>query len=143
MKGLDMDEKMIAENLAEEMVGDWTVTPTGSGFVVETNWQWPSRERIEIYVRAVGEREDLFIVSDGGELFNCLFSQGIDLTKDEPGMKVLHQVAENYESKFVDYQLVKGANEEEMPRAIRMILEAIKDASLILWHKVEKVAQLH
>jgi hypothetical protein len=138
-----MDEKTIAENLAEEMVRGWTVTPTGNGFVVETNWQWPSRERIEIYVRPVGEREDLFIVSDGGELFNYLFSQGIDLSKDEPGMKVLHKMAENYESKFVDFQLVKGANEEEIPRAVRMILEAVKDASLILWHKVKKVGPLH
>jgi hypothetical protein len=138
-----MNENTISESLAEEMIHGWTITPTGSGFVVETNWQWPSRERIEIYVRAVGERDDLFIVSDGGELFNCLFSQGIDLAKDEAGIKVLQQVAENYGSKFVDFQLVKGANEEEVPRAIRMILEALKDASLILWHKVEKLGQLH
>lgn len=138
-----MNEKTIAENLAEEMIRGWTITPTGHGFVIETNWQWPSREHIDIYVRAVGEREDLFIVSDGGELFNFLFSQGIDLSKDESGMKVLERVAENYGSKFVDFQLVKGAKEEEIPEAVRMILEAVKDASLSLWHKLEKVGQLH
>jgi hypothetical protein len=140
---MDMDEKTISENLAEEMIRGWTITETGNGYVVETSWQWPSRERIEIYVRSVGEREDLFIISDGGELFNYLFSKGIDLTKDEPGMKVLQQVAENYGSKIVDFQLVKGANEDEVPGAIRLILEALKDASLILWHKVEKQGQLH
>ena len=138
-----MDEKQLEQSLAEELIQEWSITPTGSGFLIATDWHWPNGEHIEVYVRTVGEREDLYLVSDGGELFNFLFSQGVDLTRDPGGMKVIEDVAQNNGARIVDYQMVKGATEGDAPRAIRMILEAIKDASFILWHKLGPSGPVH
>ncbi len=130
-----MDEAVLRDSLGDELIREWDVVETGGGFMVISDWKWPNSERIEVYVRTVGEREDLFLVSDGGDLFNFLFSQGIDLTSDAHAMKVFRSVARNYGADFVDYQIVKGANEGDLPRAVRMVVEAVKDASLILWYK--------
>jgi len=138
-----MDDKTLEQNLAEVFVEGWDISSTGNGFLVATDWRWPNSDRIEVYVRNVGERADLFVVTDGGDLFNYLFSQGVDLTKDEQGMRIIRNVVENYGAKFVDFQIARGAGEGDLPRAIRMLLEAIKDASLVLWHKLEKASPLH
>ncbi len=138
-----MDEKTLAEGLLEEMVNGWEVIPTGGGYMIRTDWQLPNRDRIEIYIRMVGDREDLFLVTDGGELFNLLYSQGIDLTKDEHGMRVFQGVADNYGAQVVEYQLAKGANEGDLHHAIRLVLEAVKDAAYLLWHKLEPGVSIH
>jgi hypothetical protein len=138
-----MNEDDLQVHLSQGLVSGWEIIPTGSGFLITTDWHWPNDERIEIYVRTVGDREDLFVVSDGGEVFNFLFSQGIDLTKDAQGMKILNTAAERCESKIVDYQIVKGANPSELPRAVRLILEAVKDTSFLLWHKLNQGAPIH
>lgn len=133
-----MDEKALFQNLAEELIKGWDVIPTGGGYLVLTDWQWPNQEHIEVYVRTVGQREDLFLVSDGGEIFNFLFAQGIDLSKDENAMRLFNSVAQNYGAKIVDYQMAKGASGSELQTAIRMLVEAIKDVAFILWHKIEQ-----
>jgi len=133
----------LEEKLALVFIEGWDITPTGNGFLLSSDWRWPNAERIEIHVRTVGEREDLYLVTDGGELSNFLYSRGIDLSKDEFALNKIGAAVENYEAKFVDYQIAKGANEEELPRAIRSVLEAIKDASLILWDKFGKGSHLH
>jgi len=69
-----MDENEILEALAGDFFQSWRVAPTGGGFLITTDWVFPNNELIEIHVRRVGEREDLFIVTDGGELINYLFS---------------------------------------------------------------------
>ncbi|MFP5212580.1 MAG: DUF1828 domain-containing protein [Acidobacteriota bacterium] len=138
-----MDERTLEQSLAEELTREWRIVSTGSGYMIITDWHWPNGEKIEIYVRTVGEREDLYVVSDGGELFNFLYSQGIDLSKDERGMRTLNGMIELNGAKVVDYQLVKGAGEMELAQAIRNVLEAIKDASLILWHKVGTSESIH
>lgn len=138
-----MDESNLEEKLASVFIQGWDITSTGSGFLLTSDWRWPNAERIEIRIRTVGEREDLYLVGDGGDLFNFLFSQGIDLSKDKAALKKISDVIENYEAKLVDFQIAKGANEEELPHAIRLVLEAIKDASLMLWHKFEKRDDLH
>jgi len=63
-----MNEKILEQNLSEAFIRDWEIIPTGSGFLVVSDWLWPNHERIEIHARTVGEREDLFVVADGGEL---------------------------------------------------------------------------
>ncbi|MEN6483258.1 MAG: DUF1828 domain-containing protein [Syntrophobacteraceae bacterium] len=130
-------------SLSEVLVQGWDITGTGNGFLITTDWQLPNSERIEIYARRVGDREDLYVVGDGGELFNLLFANGIDLSKDEQGMKIILRIAENYAAQIVDFQLVKGAKEEELAQAVRMILEAVKDASFLLWHKLDPKGSLH
>lgn len=132
-----MNEKTLEQELTEALIRDWDITPTGGGFLVLTDWLWPNRERIEIHVRTVGEREDLFVVTDGGDLFNFLFSQGIDLTKDEKGLKAVRNVLSHYGVELVDFQIVKGASEGDLARAIRLLVEAVKDASFVLWHRLE------
>jgi len=136
-----MDIKTLLENLAEELVREWEITPTGSGFFMVTDWRWPNDERIEIYIRAVGEREDLYLVTDGGNLFNFLFAHGVDLRKDKHGMKFLNGIAEHFGAKIVDYQMARGANDADLHQAIRMILEAIKEASFILWYKLSQESE--
>jgi len=138
-----MDERDLEQKLALTFIDEWDIISTGNGFLVTTDWRWPNAERIEIHVRMVGDREDLYLVGDGGDLFNFLFSQGIDLSKDGPALKRISDVVENYEAKLVDFQIAKGASEEELPYAIRQVLEAIKDASLMLWHKFERRDHLH
>ncbi|MCK8602854.1 hypothetical protein [Desulfoferrobacter suflitae] len=138
-----MDETRLEEKLAFAFVEGWNITPTGNGFLLTSDWRWPNEEHIEIHVRAVGEREDLYLVSDGGDLFNFLFSHGIDLTRDSMALSRINDVVEMYESKFVDFQIARGANEEELARSVRLVLEAIKDASLILWHRFEAGKNLH
>jgi len=132
-----MDETILKQRLQEAFIEDWEIMPTGGGFLIVTDWHWPNSERIEIHIRPVGEREDLYIVSDGGELFNLLFSQGVDLSKDERGMKILDGVTKNYGAKAVDCQIAKGAGLGDLHRAIRVVLEAIKDASFLLWYKLD------
>jgi hypothetical protein len=132
-----MDENEILEALAEDFFRGWDVTPTGGGFLIATDWVLPNNERIEIHVRRVGEREDLFIVTDGGELINYLFSEGIDLTRDRDNRRILDRIAENRSIKLTEHQLVKGANEEEIAWAVRVLLEAVKEASFSLWRKIK------
>lgn len=138
-----MDEKNLESILAEELVRGWQVIPTGSGMLIATDWLLPDDERIEIQIRTVGERDDLYIVTDGGELFNLLFVQGIDLSKDETSEKILDGIAQKYAAKFVDFQLVKGASELDLPRALRLLLEAIKEASFVLWQLGKQRKDLH
>ncbi|GLI33158.1 hypothetical protein [Desulforhabdus amnigena] len=138
-----MDEKTLEQSLADEFIREWDITPTGNGYLITTDWQWPNHERIEIFVRMVGDREDLLLVTDGGELFSFLYSQGIDLSKDEHGMKVINGVAEHYGAKIADFQMARGTNPGDLPRSIRLLLEAIKDASLLLWYKLDQRSSLH
>ena len=132
-----MDENEILEALAEDFYRGWNVTPTGGGFLIATDWVLPNNERIEIHVRRVGEREDLFIVTDGGELINYLFSEGIDLTRDPDNRRILDRIAQNRSIKVTEHQLVKGANEEEIAWAVRVLVETVKEASFSLWHKIK------
>jgi hypothetical protein len=132
-----MDEDEILEALAEDFFQGWRVAPTGGGFLITTDWVLPNNELIELHIRRVGEREDLFIVTDGGELINYLFSEGVDLSRDRDGRRMLDEITENRSVKIVDHQLVKGANEEEIAGAAHVVLEAVKEASFSLWHKVK------
>jgi len=131
-----MDENEILEALADDFFQGWDVASTGGGFLITTDWVLPNNERIEIHIRRVGDREDLFIVTDGGELINYLFSQGVDLTRDGASRRILEGIAENRSIKITEHQLVKGANEEQIAGAVRVLLEAVKEASFSLWHKI-------
>ena len=108
--------------------------------MVTTDWVLPNNERIEIHVRRVGDREDLFIVTDGGELINYLFSQEVDLTGDPESRRILDAIAQNRSIQISEHQLVKGANTEEIAGAIRVLLEAVKEASFSLWHKLKSTS---
>lgn len=132
-----MDEKEIFEGLVEHFFQGWDVMSTGGGFLVITDWRFPNGERIEIHVRRVGDREDLFLVTDGGELTNLLFSRQVDLSLDKNASRALTGIADHHAIKIADYQLVKGANEEELPMAVRAMLEALKEASFLFWHKAQ------
>jgi Domain of unknown function DUF1828 len=132
-----MDENDILEALAEDFYQGWDVAPTGGGFLITTDWVLPNNERIEIHVRRVGDREDLFIVTDGGELINYLFSLGVDLSRDRDSRRILDGITENRSIRISEHQLVKGANEEEIAGAVRAMLEAVKEASFSLWHKIK------
>ena len=136
-----MDENDILEALTEEFLRGWNVTPTGGGFLITTDWVLPNNERIEIHVRRVGDREDLFIVTDGGELINYLFSEGIDLTRDPDNRRILDRIAQNRSIKVTEHQLVKGANEEEIAWAVRVLVETVKEASFSLWRKIKSKPQ--
>jgi hypothetical protein len=129
-----VDENVLEEKLAEELLEGWQVVPTGSGFLVTTAWRWPTGEMIEIYVRNVAEREDLYVVTDGGELFNFLFARGIDLRQDDRNMKLLQSIAASSGAGMIDYQIVKGANNDDLPRSIRLLVEAVKEGAFLLWH---------
>jgi len=132
-----MDEKEILEELVEHFYQGWDVIPTGGGFLIITDWMLPTNERIEIHIRRVGEREDLFLVTDGGELINFLFSQGLDPAKDRETSQALNGVADAHAIKIAEYQLVKGAAGGEIAKAVLSMLEAVKEASFLLWHKVK------
>lgn len=132
-----MDENEILEALAEDFLQSWDVAPTGGGFLITTDWVLPNNERIEIHVRRVGERDDLFIVTDGGELVNYLFSEGVDITRDRDCNSILEGIAQNRSIKIAEHQMVKGANEEEIAGAVRVVLEAVKEASFSLWHRIK------
>ncbi|MGA2228525.1 MAG: hypothetical protein ABSH41_29170 [Syntrophobacteraceae bacterium] len=136
-----MDENEILEALAEDFFQGWDVAATGGGFLITTDWVLPNNERIEIHVRRVGEREDLFIVTDGGELINYLFSEGVDILSDRGSRRILEGIAENRSLKVTEHQLVKGANEEEIAGAVRAVLEAVKEASFSLWHKIKSTPE--
>jgi len=136
-----MDENEILEALAGDFFQGWDVAATGGGFLITTDWVLPNNERIEIHVRRVGEREDLFIVTDGGELINYLFSEGVDILSDRGSRRILEGIAENRSLKVTEHQLVKGANEEEIAGAVRVVLEAVKEASFSLWHKIKSTPE--
>jgi hypothetical protein len=128
-----MDETVLEEKLAEELMAGWEVIPTSTGFLVTTDWRWPSDEKIEIVVRRVAERDDLYVVTDGGELFSFLFARGIDLRKDDRSMETLQRLLETIGARLIDYQIVTGATNEELPRSIRLILEAAKEGAFLFW----------
>ena len=132
-----MDENEILEALAEDFFQGWDVATVGGGFLITTDWVLPNNERIEIHVRRVSDREDLFIVTDGGELINYLFSEGVDILHDRDSRLILDGIAENRAVKITEHQLVKGAKEEEIAAAVRVVLEAVKEASFSLWHKIK------
>ena len=131
-----MDENVLEEKLAEALLAEWQVIPTGSGFLVTTGWRWPNDEKIEIYVRSVAERDDLYLVTDGGELFNFLFARGVDLRQDDRHMEMLENIAARSGAKIVDYQIVQGATDEDLPRSILLLLEAVKEAAFLFWHRL-------
>jgi hypothetical protein len=133
---MQMDENEILEALAEDFFQGWDVAPTGGGFLITTDWVFPNNERIEIHVRRVGDREDLFIVTDGGELVNFLFAEGVDVMRDSECGSILEGIVQNRSLKIAEHQIVKGANEEEIAGAVRVVLEAVKEASFSLWHRI-------
>ncbi len=133
-----MDEKDLWEDLAEEMLRSWELIAMGNGFTILTDWHWPDGNRIEIYVRAVGDRDDLYVVTDGGELFNFLFSQGVDLSRDERAMRFLERTVEDQGGKIVDYQIARGCGKGDCAGAVRSILEIIKDGAFMMWHKFQE-----
>jgi len=128
-----MDERMLAEELMEALVSGWEVVPTGGGFLITTDWRWPNDEMIEIYVRRVADRDDLYLVTDGGELFNFLFARGMDLIQDTRSLELLNRIAESAGARIIDYQIVRGANSEELSRSLRMVLEAVKEGAFLFW----------
>jgi hypothetical protein len=134
---VQLDEKDIFDGLVEDFYQGWDVMPTGGGFLITTDWRFPNDDKIEIHVRKVGDREDLFLVTDGGELTNLLFSREVDLSKDKSSLRILTGITVHHSIKIADFQLIRGANEDELPRAIRAMLEAVKEASYIFWHKVK------
>jgi hypothetical protein len=136
-----MEESDILDSLVEEFFAQWQVTPSGGGFLITTDWILPNNERIEIHVRRVGDREDLFLVTDGGELVNFLFAQGIDLSKDDEGMKILAGVAETHGAKMTEFQMVKGAGPAAVAGAVRVLLEAVKEASFLLWTRIRRESE--
>ena len=138
-----MDEKSLFENLVEELVRHWEIVPTGGGLLIVTDWELPNEERIEIQVRTVGEREDLYVATDGGSLYNFFFTEGVVLDADEHAMNVLKGVMRKHGVQLVDYQIVKGANDETLPRSVKDVLEAVKDASLLLWHRLSPGQAVH
>jgi hypothetical protein len=129
-----MDEKVLLEDLPKELIFGWEVVPTGSGFLVTTAWRWPNDEMIEIYVRRVAERDNLYLVTDGGELCNFLFANGMDLIRDARSMEVLNSIAESAGARMIDYQIVRGAGNEDLPRSIRMVLEVVKEGAFLFWY---------
>jgi hypothetical protein len=131
-----VDETVLEGRLAEELLEGWELIPTGGGFLVTTAWRWPNDELIEIYVRRVAERDDLYLVTDGGALANFLFTRGVDLRQDERDMEVLHQIVARSDAGIIDYQIVKGANDEDLPQSIRLVVEAVKEGAFVFWHKL-------
>jgi hypothetical protein len=131
-----MDETVLEEKLAEELIAGWEVLPTGNGFLVTTDWGWPGDEKIEVHVRRVAERDDLYLVTDGGELCNFLFTKGLDLRQDHRSMELLHQIAAGSGAGIIDYQIVRGSGGEDLARSIRRVLEAIKEGAFIFWHQL-------
>lgn len=131
-----MDTTAIQESLAQEMITEWSFVPTGNGLLIITNWRLPNMQNIEIHIRRIGEREDLYLVTDGGELFNMFYLMGLDISSDRDAMDIISRVAQGYGAKLVDGQMVKGANEGDFQGAIRRLLEAVKEASFLLWGRV-------
>jgi hypothetical protein len=140
-----MEEQEILDGLVEEFFAGWEVIPTGGGFLITTDWVLPNKEQIEIHVRRVGDREDLFLVTDGGEIVSYLFSEGIDIAKEESGMKLLTAVAENHGASISELQMVKGATGVQVTGAVRALLEAVKEASFLLWRELkgERTGPVH
>lgn len=139
-----MDIEAIEQALAETMILGWEIVPTGGGILITTNWKMPTKENIEIHVRSVGEREDLYLVTDGGELFGTMFLQGWNLSEDMEGEALVAGSVETHGVKVVDGQLVKGANDGDLGHAIRSVLEAVKEASFLLWgKKARSASNLH
>ncbi len=138
-----MHEETLLDRLGRELIESWQVVAAGNGFLVTTDWRLPNDELIEIHVRNVGDRKDLFVVTDGGEVANVLFSHGFDLTGDRGAMRMAARSAERYGVKIVDGQMVKGAGEEDLHRAVRKVLEAVKEVSCMLWHHLDPPDQVH
>ena len=139
-----MDIEAVEQALAEAMILGWIVVPTGGGMIITTNWKMPTSEHIEVHVRSVGEREDLYLVTDGGELFSMMFLEGWNLSEDREGAALASSVAESHGAKLVDGQLVKGAKDEDLGQAIRSILEVVKEASFLLWgRRARSASNLH
>jgi len=128
-----MDAERLRRELLEELVKGWEILPTGNGFVVASDWVWPTGDRIEVMVRNVGEREDLFLVSDGGELFNFFFAQGLDISSNEVSMRGIEEVAARHGAKLVDFHLAKGSGENDLSHAIRHMVECVKEGAFLFW----------
>jgi hypothetical protein len=133
-----MDESVLEQKLAEELFAEWQVLGTGHGFLVMTDWRWPDDEKIEVQVRRVADRDDLYLVGDGGELFNFLFAKGLDLRRDQRSMELLHQLAAGAGAGFIDYQIVRGTGDEDLPQSIRRVLEAIKEGAFVFWYQLSE-----
>ncbi len=138
-----MDEQRLEKDLAEALTNGWSIVPTGAGFLVVSNWVWPNGDPIEIHVRRVGESEKLFLTTDGGELFNCLYMEGLDFTKETRILEVVERLAENHGTKLVDYQIARGSHDENLGESIRNVLEAVKEISFYLWHRLGDGAIRH
>ena len=126
-----MDEIVLKERLAEVLIAPWEMVPTGHGFLVVTDWRWPGEEKIEVYVRKVAERDDLYLVTDGGELCSFLFAKGMDLRQDHRSMELLQRLAADSGAGIIDYQIVRGTGDEDLAHSIRRVLEAIKEGAFV------------
>lgn len=128
-----VEEQALERGIAEEMVKGWSVIGTGGGFIIQTDWRWPHGERIEITVRRVSERDDLYLVTDGGELCASLFAQGVRLQEDETASRLLKELLDGSGAVLADFQVVRGATAGQLPGVIRNLLEAVKEAAFRAW----------
>jgi hypothetical protein len=51
-------------------------------------------------------------------------------------MEILHQIAASSGASIIDYQIVRGADNEDLPHSVRLILEAIKEGAFVFWYRV-------
>ncbi len=131
-----MDSQALLNDLTEALISGWAVTPTGTGFLITTDWTWPNGHAIEIYVRNVSEGDSLFLVTDGGELFNNFFLEGLDFTSETATIHTVKQMAQSHGTELVEYQIAKGANDSNLGLSIREMLEAVKEISFYLWQRM-------
>lgn len=131
-----MDEQALLNSIGEEFIRGWQMIPMDTGVLVVTDWRWPNGDGIEIYVRGVAERRDLYVVTDGGGLCSFLFAGGINLQEDSDALASLQEMVTAAGLTLVDYQVVRGAGNEDLPRAIRLILEAVKEGAFMFSRQI-------
>ena len=101
-----MDEIALEEQLAEGLIGGWEILSTGNGFLVITDWRWPGDEKIEVHARRVADRDDLYLVTDGGELQLPLCQRY--LARTSGAWRCCSKPPPGARAGIVDYQIVKG-----------------------------------
>lgn len=126
-----MECRHIMTEIADSMLARWSCEAAEGGSVlITTDTLLPNNDCVEILVEPDGSG---FLVSDMGMLSSYFFLHGIDLDdySGKTRLARLKNIIKNYGAEYVDSSIQKEAKPDEIPLVVNMVVQAVREASVI------------
>jgi hypothetical protein len=124
---------MNCESLLRRMTQDWEcrlVSQEPLRQLLITTSLMPNNDCIELMVESANGK---MLVHDMGNTYDYLYLQGIDLASSAQRnrLRQVQRILENYHADLVDFVIRRETIPEELPVAVNLVLEAIKEICIL------------